>query len=93
MHAALQRVVTDLSTGRLTHDACPFTKIHMDNARRAARTAERYILTKPSQVEKIDLAMSTTLAHEAASDARAIGWLIETPVAASKTSNVMYGFS
>lgn len=78
MHAALQRVVTDLGTGRLTHDGCPYTRIHMDNARRAARTGERYILTKPSQVEKIDLAMSSTLAHEAAADARAAGWAPKT---------------
>jgi len=74
MHAALERMVVDLSTGRLTHDGCPFTRIHVDNARKAARPGERYILIKPSQAEKIDLAMCSTLAHEAAADQRAAGW-------------------
>ena len=74
MHASLQRYVTDLMSGRITHDDCRFTQTHMENARRAARSGERYILMKPSQPEKIDLAMCSTLVHEAASDARAAGW-------------------
>jgi hypothetical protein len=74
MHAALQRMVTDLSTGRLSHDGCKFTRTHVDNARKAPRPGERYILIKPSQPEKIDLAMCSALAHEAAADQRAAGW-------------------
>jgi hypothetical protein len=73
-HAALQRMVTDLSTGRLSHDGCKFTRTHVDNARKAPRPGERYILIKPSQPEKIDLAMCSALAHEAAADQRAAGW-------------------
>jgi hypothetical protein len=74
MHAALQRTVVDLSSGRLWHDGCRFTRTHVDNARRAPRPGERYILMKPSQPEKIDMAMCSTLAHEAAADQRAAGW-------------------
>lgn len=74
MHAALQRVVVDLGSGALTHDECKLTALHVGNARKAARPGERYILTKPSDTEKIDIAMSGALAHEARCDATASGW-------------------
>lgn len=77
MHAALERAVTDLQSGRLTHDGCDVTKRHIGNCRRAARPGERYVLTKPSEIEKIDAAMSSTLAHEATADALAAGWKSE----------------
>jgi phage terminase large subunit-like protein len=76
MHAALQRFVTDLTTGSLTHDDCKSTALHIANARKAARPGDRYILTKPAGAyhQKIDAAVTSVLAHEAAADARAAGW-------------------
>jgi hypothetical protein len=74
MHAALERVVVDLGTKTLTHDGDRQATTHFGNARRAARTNGRYILTKPSNTEKIDIAMSGTLAHEARCEAVADGW-------------------
>jgi hypothetical protein len=74
MHAALQRSVQDLLTGRSTHDGCPITTQHVGNARKLARPGDRYILGKPSNAQKIDAAMADTLAHEAAADARVAGW-------------------
>lgn len=74
MHAALERFVTDLAAGRTTHDGCPITEQHMANARKSARGADRYILSKPNQHQKIDAAMASVLAHEAAADARSDGW-------------------
>lgn len=74
MHEALERFVTDLTTQRITHDGCPDTWASMDNARKVTRSGDRYLLSKPSQVQKIDPSMASVLAHEAASDARAAGW-------------------
>ena len=70
---AAARFVTDLGAGRISHDGCPITSLHMANARKATR-ATRYVLGKPNAHQKIDAAMATVLAHEAASDARAAGW-------------------
>jgi hypothetical protein len=69
----------DLGTGRLSHDDCPTAERHIENARKAARPGERYVLTKPSQMEKIDASMSSALAHEATADAIAAGWTGEAP--------------
>jgi hypothetical protein len=44
MHDALVRSVTDLKTGRSTHDGCPITALHVANARKIAKPGERYIL-------------------------------------------------
>lgn len=77
MHGALERFATDLATGALTHDGCPHTTQAVMNARKLARTGERYIIGKPSQHQKIDLAMCAVLAHEAAADARSAGWSSE----------------
>jgi len=74
MHAALERFVTDLTTKAITHDGCAITEAHVANARKLARPGERYILGKPNQHQKIDAAMASVLAHEAAADARAAGW-------------------
>lgn len=74
MHEALERFHTDLSNGRVTHDGCPLTALCMANARKLAKSSDRYLLAKPSQMQKIDAAMATVLAHEAAADARAAGW-------------------
>ena len=74
MHAALDRFTTDLATGLLKHDGCPITAQHVGNARKAANKADRYILAKPSQHQKIDAAVTSVICHEAACDARAAGW-------------------
>lgn len=46
----------------------------MRNARKFAKSGERYALGKPKQDRKIDAAVTTVLAHEAACDARTAGW-------------------
>lgn len=74
MYAALDRFTTDLVTGSLRHDGCPITANHVGNARKVANRADRYLLGKPSQTQKIDAAVTSVLAHEAAADARAAGW-------------------
>lgn len=73
MHESLVRYVTDLTSGARTHDACPITALHVDNARRLPRPGERYILGKASEHQKIDVAMADVLAHEARCDAVAAG--------------------
>lgn len=79
MHAALERFVTDLTTGAITHDGCPITAQHVANARKLAKPGDRYILGKPNAHQKIDAAMASVLAHEAAADARVAGWEPEKP--------------
>lgn len=76
MHASLERFVTDLTTGRLTHDGCEITARHIANARKLLRPGEKYIIGKPQGAyhQKIDAAVTSVLAHEAACDARAEGW-------------------
>ena len=74
MHEALQRFVADLTQGRITQDGCPLTDQAMNNARKVAKTSDRYLLGKPSQHQKIDPAMGRVLAHEAAADARTNEW-------------------
>lgn len=73
MHEALERFVSDLAEGRIKQDGCPITAGHMDNARKLTR-GMRYVLGKPNDHQKIDAAMASVLAHEAASDVRAEGW-------------------
>ncbi|MEU0670352.1 hypothetical protein ABZ508_33385 [Streptomyces lavendulocolor] len=75
MHEAAQRLVTDVTKKDSTwrHDGCDFTAQHVANARKAARPAGRYVLRKASVHQKIDLAVCSVLAHEAAMDAVAAG--------------------
>lgn len=90
MYDALQRSLMDLKSGRSTHDACPITRQHIGNARKRAQPGDRYILGKPHDERKIDMAMVDTLAHEAASD-----WRV-TPAEESKgrtISHAAYGFA
>ena len=70
----LRQFEADLKAGRITHDGCPITADHMANARKLARCGDTYILAKPSDPQKIDAAVTSVLAHAAASDARATGW-------------------
>ena len=71
VYEALRRFEADLTTHRITQDGCPITRTHMMNARKVAKTLERYGLAKPQQNRKIDAAVTSVLAHEAACDARA----------------------
>jgi hypothetical protein len=75
MHAALVRQHSDVTKDAttFTHDGCPTTFTHVKNARKLARAGQKYILGKPSQAQKIDSAMSSTLANEAAGDVTAAG--------------------
>lgn len=79
VHGMLERFVTDLVTEALTHDDCPITAVHVANARKIAKPGERYILGKPTEDQKVDMAMASALAHEAAADARADGWAPPAP--------------
>ena len=51
------------------HDGCKTTGIHIGNAIMRARTGQRYVLGKPNENQKIDMAMSSVLAAEARADA------------------------
>ncbi|MEV7422861.1 hypothetical protein [Streptomyces sp. NPDC091212] len=75
MHAACEQLVTDVTKKdtRLRHDGCETTSLHIRNARKAARPAKRYVLRKAAVHLKIDLAVCSVLAHEAAADAIAAG--------------------
>ena len=81
MHASLQRFVVDLTEGSITHDGCPITATHIANARKEPKPALRYLIAKPHGAyhQKIDAAMASVLAHEAAADARAAGLGEEVP--------------
>ena len=73
--AALRRFEADLEHGAITHDGCPITATHLDNARKLARTGDQYIVGKPSRDQNIDAGVTSVLAHEAACDERAsTGW-------------------
>lgn len=75
MHAAAERLKTDISKADtpFSHDGCPITSGHIRNARAAARPQGRYVLAKSSADQKIDVAVTSILAHEAAMDAIAAG--------------------
>lgn len=93
MHEELERFRTDLATGRLTHDGCPVTGTHVQNAIMRAQTNQRYVLGKPQGAhhQKIDLAMCSVLAHTAASDARIDGW--GAAPTGARISYAVYGFN
>lgn len=73
MHAAAERLLTDINKADSgwTHDGCPLTATHVRNARKVARPSQRYVLGKPSQQQKIDLAVTSIICHEAAGDVTA----------------------
>lgn len=74
MHPAIIRFEVDLAQARIKHDGCPLADTHFANARKKARPGQMYTLDKPTNHQKIDIVMSTILAHEAAADAHANGW-------------------
>jgi hypothetical protein len=75
MHAAATRLHTDVvkADSSFTHDDDPVAKIHVRNARKLPRPGERYVLGKPSQTQKIDVAVTSILTNEAAGDVTAAG--------------------
>lgn len=81
MCAALERFKVDVYSpdSRFTHDSDEQVSAHIANAAVRPRrldpaTGRRiYIIGKPNEHQKIDYAMSSTLAHEAAMDAIAAG--------------------
>lgn len=78
MYEALARYREDLAEGLTTHSDCANARTHALNARKVAKPGDKFILGKPSEHQKIDVLMADVLAHEAASDARAAGWGVDT---------------
>ncbi len=74
MYPAITRFMSDVRSGRMTHDGCPITTTHVGNARKVPKSADRFILGKPAQKQKIDAAVTSVICHEAAADQRAEGW-------------------
>jgi hypothetical protein len=87
MHAALERFRTDVYNveSDFQHDGDVDVEAHLRNAILRARGADpatginRYFIGKPTDPQKIDLAMTSVLAHEARMDAIADGALTERP--------------
>lgn len=77
MHASLEQFRSAVRTpgSKFTHDGDTVTRMHVTNAVMIAKTGQRYVIGKPHGAEhlKIDQAMSSTLAHEAAMDATSAG--------------------
>lgn len=74
MFDALTRFLEDTAEKVTTHDGDPTAKVHALNARKIAKPGDKYILGKPSEVQKFDILMADVLAHEAAADMRGDGW-------------------
>jgi hypothetical protein len=80
MHAACERLYVDLgkTDSGFWHDGCEDTQKHVEAAHKSPRpTADqpgRYILRKPGDGRKIDMAIPSILAHEAHGDVTAAGW-------------------
>jgi hypothetical protein len=88
MHAALERFLTDITNpdSQFRHDDDPETALNFRNAIIRSRPGQKYILGKPSDHQKIDMVMSSALAHEATWDAFAAGDFTEP------TDNRMFVF-
>ncbi|QJU54346.1 terminase TerL endonuclease subunit [Herbiconiux sp. KACC 21604] len=74
MYLAIRRFENDLAQGRIRHDGCPVAAQHVGNAKKVGKPGQMYILGKPNENQKIDVAMTRVVAHEAKSDALAAGW-------------------
>jgi hypothetical protein len=80
MHAAAERLVTDVhkKDSTFTHDGCDWTGQHIANARKSPRGTPnaglKYVLSKPGDGRKIDMAIPSILAHEAHGDVTSTGW-------------------
>lgn len=73
MHASLEQFRSAIRNpeSKFTHDGDTVARTHITNAVMVAKTMKRYVLGKPhgADHQKIDQAMSSDLAHEAAMDA------------------------
>lgn len=78
MFPALVRFVEDSAERSTTHDGDETAQLHALAARKVAKANDTYLLGKPSQNQKIDILMADILAHEAAADLRAAGWVTDT---------------
>lgn len=74
MFDALVRYQEDIADGATNHDGDKTAGIHAMNAKKVAKPGDKYVLTKASEQQKIDILMADILAHEAAADMRALGW-------------------
>jgi hypothetical protein len=85
MHAAAERLITDVrkQDSSFTHDGCEITAQHVGNARKSPRglvlageskSTIKYVLSKPGDGRKIDMAIPSILAHEAHGDVTSAGW-------------------
>lgn len=74
MYEEIKRFENDLREGRITHDGDPTAALHIGNAKKVGKPGQKYILGKPNEHQKIDIAMSKILAHTAARDSIAAGW-------------------
>lgn len=73
MHAACERLLVDVNKADsgFSHDGCETTSDHMKAARKAQRPSNRYVLAKPGDGRKIDMAVVSVLCNEAAGDVTA----------------------
>jgi len=80
MHAAAERLYVDLgkADSGFWHDGCEITKLHVEATHKTPRPSAdqpgRYILRKPGDGRKIDMAIPSVLAHEAWGDVTTAGW-------------------
>lgn len=85
MHAAAERLLTDLrkKDSEFTHDGCSTTADHIAAAKKSPRgivaagedrAKLKYVLSKPGDGRKIDMAIPSILANEAHGDVTAAGW-------------------
>ncbi len=80
MHMACERLYVDLGKAgsAFWHDGCDSTASHIAAAHKTPRPSAdqpgRYILRKPGDGRKIDMAIPSILAHEAWGDVTAAGW-------------------
>ena len=79
MHEAAERLKTDVTKqdSSFSHDGCEITQAHVENARAAARPANRYVLVKASTNQKIDACVTSVITHEAAGDVIAAGLAVK----------------
>ncbi|WP_442880789.1 hypothetical protein, partial [Aeromicrobium sp.] len=77
MHSAAERLYVDLgkADSAFWHDGCDWTKQHIEATHKTPRPSAdqpgRYILRKPGDGRKIDMAIPSILAHEAWGDVTA----------------------
>lgn len=74
MFDEIRRFEADLKQGRITHDGCPITAVHMANAKKRAQRGQKYTLDKSEDHMKFDAAMASILAHTAAMVSLEGGW-------------------